>query len=109
MSIEVTNLKFRSVTAGKILAGVTVTFNDVLEVHCTVNDGTNGPFLSFPRSQGKDTKWYNQVFVTDKDLLANINDRVIQSFAAWKEQGSSPAPVAKKTTSAAAEFGKEPF
>lgn len=108
MSIEVTNLKFRSIRSGKLLAGVTVTLNDVLDVQCTVNEGTNGPFLSFPRNQGKDGQWYNQVFVTDKDILANINDRVIQSFAAWKEQ-ASPAIAATKTTPTPASVGKDPF
>jgi hypothetical protein len=50
MPIEITHLEFRPVNikGKKMLAGVTVTFNDVLEIQCVIHDSAIGPFMVQP-------------------------------------------------------------
>ncbi len=63
------------------LAFVDVLVNDSLVIRgLRVCDGKNGKFISFPQDQGKDDKWYDQVYFKDKKIHAVMSDIVLKSY-----------------------------
>ncbi len=51
---------------------------------CRVVDGPKGLFVSLPQKKGKDKdgneKWYNVIYVNDKELYNNIQDEVKEYY-----------------------------
>jgi len=45
-----------------------------------VIEGKRGLFVSMPREQGKDTKWYDSVVVTTKETKADVDRVVFQAY-----------------------------
>ena len=56
----------------------------------TLVDGENGLFLSFPRTKGKDDKYYNSVYSLDKEWKKSLQDACIKKYNECN-QTSQPA------------------
>ncbi len=46
----------------------------------SVVDGSKGLFVSMPRHQGKDGKWYNTVYPTTKELKEQLSQAVLTAY-----------------------------
>lgn len=66
----------------KLKAFVDVSFAGVVIKGFSVVNGSKGLFVSMPRHQGKDGKWYDTVFPTTKELREQLSEAVL---AAYKE------------------------
>lgn len=45
-----------------------------------VVEGRNGLFVSMPRQQGKDTKWYDSVMLLTKETKNEVNRVVLDAY-----------------------------
>ena len=48
----------------------------------SVVEGSNGLFVSMPRHQGKDGKWYDTVHPETKELKQQLSDAVLEAYKA---------------------------
>jgi stage V sporulation protein G len=55
-----------------------------------VVEGKNGLFVSMPRQQGKDTKWYDSVVALTKDTKEEVGRVVLDAYEREVEHGDSP-------------------
>ena len=46
----------------------------------SVVNGSKGLFVSMPRHQGKDGKWYNTVYPITKELKQQLSDVVLEAY-----------------------------
>ena len=46
-----------------------------------VVDGREGLFVSMPREQGKDQKWYDKVRFMEKTIKDHVSDVVLKAYA----------------------------
>lgn len=46
----------------------------------SVVDGSKGLFVSMPRHQGKDGKWYNTVYPTTKELKQQLSEAILEAY-----------------------------
>lgn len=46
----------------------------------TLVEGSHGLFLSFPSKKGKDRKYYNTIYSTDKDFTGQLEDACIKKY-----------------------------
>ena len=46
----------------------------------TLVEGSNGLFLSFPSSKGKNGKYYNSIYSMDKDFTGQLEDACIKKY-----------------------------
>ena len=46
----------------------------------TLVDGSQGLFLSFPSSKGKDGKYYNSIYSMDKEFTGQLEDACIKKY-----------------------------
>jgi len=91
MSVEITNIDFREIKKGKVLAQARVELNDVLELSCLVVEGREGPFLSMPRVKANDGKYYNQAYIKDENNRFDIQDEAIRRFNAFSQGNGADA------------------
>jgi len=47
-----------------------------------VIDGKNGLFVSMPREQGKDGRWYDKIQLLNNDVKTVVENTVIEAYAA---------------------------
>ena len=66
----------------KLKAFVDVSISGVVIKGFGVVEGSRGLFVSMPRHQGKDGKWYNTVYPASKELKDRLSQAVL---AAYKE------------------------
>ena len=66
----------------KLRAFVDVSLDGVVIKGLRIVEGSHGLFLSMPRHQGKDGKWYSTVYPTTKEIQQKLSDLVL---AAYKE------------------------
>lgn len=64
----------------KLKAFVDVSLGGVIVKGLRIVDGSNGLFLSMPRHQGKDGKWYNTVYPVNKDIQKQLSDLVLAAY-----------------------------
>ena len=50
-----------------------------------VVDGKRGLFVSTPRRQGKDGKWYETVQLLDEETRTGLNELILEAYASEKE------------------------
>ena len=50
-----------------------------------VVDGKRGLFVSTPRQQGKDGKWYETVQLLDEETRTGLNELILGAYASEKE------------------------
>jgi len=64
----------------KLKAFVDVSFAGIVVKGFSVVDGSNGLFVSMPRHQGKDGKWYNTVYPATKELKQQLSQAVLTAY-----------------------------
>lgn len=50
-----------------------------------VVDGKRGLFVSMPRQQGKDGKWYETASPLDEETRTSLNELILEAYAAGQE------------------------
>ena len=43
-------------------------------------DGSNGLFVGMPRHRGKDGKWYDTVYLANKEMQKQLSDSVLAAY-----------------------------
>jgi len=67
-------------TDSKLKAFADVSFSGVVVRGFSVVDGKKGLFVSMPRHQGKDGKWYDTVTPTSKELKQQLAEVVLEAY-----------------------------
>lgn len=83
-SLEIKVKRIHRFSDGKSLkAFADITVNDVLLVKgLRVMDGQRGLFVSMPREQAKDKKWYDSVRCLTREIRQEIVARVLEAYKA---------------------------
>jgi stage V sporulation protein G len=77
--IEVARLyKFDNGSALKAFADVII--GEVLVKGVRIIEGNNGLFVTMPKSQGKDGKWYPTVALVDKSMQGELQSIVLEAY-----------------------------
>lgn len=78
--IEVSRLhKFDN---GSLKAFADVIIGEVLVKGVRIIEGNNGLFVTMPKSQGKDGKWYPTVALVDKSMQSELQSIVLEAYQA---------------------------
>ncbi|MBM3246761.1 MAG: septation protein spoVG [Candidatus Omnitrophica bacterium] len=64
----------------KLKAFVDISLAGIVVKGLRVVHGSNGLFVSMPRHQGKDGKWYNTVYPVNKDIQKQLNDLILAAY-----------------------------
>ncbi len=64
----------------KLKAFVDISLDGVIIKGLRVVNGANGLFVSMPRHQGKDGKWYNTVYPATKEMHQQLSDLVLDAY-----------------------------
>ena len=64
----------------KTKAFVDVSLGGVIVKGLKVVSGSKGLFVSMPRHQGKDGRWYNTVYPTTKEIQSQLSDLVLAAY-----------------------------
>ncbi|MDD5156193.1 MAG: SpoVG family protein [Candidatus Omnitrophica bacterium] len=67
----------------KLKAFVDISLGGLIVKGLRIMDGQNGLFVSMPRHQGKDGRWYNTVYPATKEIQQELTHLVL---AAYREQ-----------------------
>lgn len=71
---------FKLDTDSKLKAFADVSFSGIVIKGFSVVNGEKGLFVSMPRHQGKDGKWYNTVTPTTKELKQQLSEVVLEAY-----------------------------
>lgn len=93
--MKVTGFDLRKSTVGSSVAYGRIVIEGVFEVEVSIMNGKNGLFVSWPSKRGKDSRWYPQFKVLDKDLNEKINDQVIYFYEQNIKGLPDPTPPAE--------------
>ena len=74
------NRIFRIDGESKLKAFADVSFCGIVVKGFSVVDGSKGLFVSMPRHQGKDGKWYNTVYPVSKELKEELSDLILTAY-----------------------------
>ncbi len=64
----------------KLKAFADVSFSGIVVKGFSVVNGSKGLFVSMPRQQGKDGKWYDTVSPATKELKQQLSDAVLSAY-----------------------------
>jgi stage V sporulation protein G len=64
----------------KTKAFVDISLGGIVVKGLRIVDGSKGLFVSMPRHQGKDGKWYSTVYPTDKEIQKQLSDLVLTAY-----------------------------
>ena len=64
----------------KLKAFADVSLSGIVVKGFSVVDGSKGLFVSMPRHQGKDGKWYNTVYPSTKELKDQLSEAVLEAY-----------------------------
>ena len=64
----------------KLKAFVDIAVNGVVIKGLRVVDGAKGLFVSMPRHQGKDGKWYDTVYPVTKEKKQQLNEVILAAY-----------------------------
>ena len=67
-------------TDSKLKAFADVSFSGIVVKGFSVVNGEKGLFVSMPRHQGKDGKWYNTVNPSTKELKQQLSEVVLEAY-----------------------------
>ena len=67
-------------TDSKLKAFADVSFSGIVVKGFSVVNGEKGLFVSMPRHQGKDGKWYNTVNPLTKELKQQLSEAVLEAY-----------------------------
>jgi len=71
---------YRIDNESKLKAFADISFSGIVVKGFSVVNGSKGLFVSMPRHQGKDGKWYNTVYPTTKELKQKLSDLVLSAY-----------------------------
>lgn len=71
---------FRIDGESKLKAFADISFSGIVVKGFSVVDGAKGLFVSMPRHQGKDGKWYNTVYPTTKEIKQQLSELVLSAY-----------------------------
>jgi len=77
--IEVARM-YRFDNESSLKAFADVIIGEVLVKGVRVIKGSNGLFVTMPKSQGKDGKWYPTVALVDKSMQAELQSMVLEAY-----------------------------
>ena len=64
----------------KLKAFVDISMAGLIVKGLRIMDGQNGLFVSMPRHQGKDGRWYNTVYPTTKEVQQELTQLVLSAY-----------------------------
>ncbi|MDP2044285.1 MAG: SpoVG family protein [Candidatus Omnitrophota bacterium] len=64
----------------KLKAFADVSFSGIVVKGFSVINGSKGLFVSMPRQQGKDSKWYDTVCPATQELKQQLSDAVLNAY-----------------------------
>ncbi|MBU3958823.1 MAG: SpoVG family protein [Candidatus Omnitrophica bacterium] len=64
----------------KLKAFVDISLGGIVIKGLRIVSGANGLFLGMPRHQGKDGKWYNTVYPTNKEIHQELTELVLAAY-----------------------------
>jgi stage V sporulation protein G len=64
----------------KLKAFVDIALGGIVVKGLKIVNGSNGLFLSMPRHQGKDGKWYSTVYPLTKEIQQKLSDIVLGAY-----------------------------
>lgn len=67
-------------TDSKLKAFADVSFSGIVIKGLSVVNGAKGLFVSMPRHQGKDGKWYDTVYPETKELKQQLSEVVLEAY-----------------------------
>ena len=79
--IEVARL-YRFDNGSSLKAFADVIIGEVLVKGVRILDGDRGLYVSLPKSQGKDGKWYPTVALVDKSMQSELQNVVLEAYQA---------------------------
>ena len=72
---------FRLPEAGSLKAFADISVNDALVIRgVRIIEGKKGIFVSMPKEQGKDNKWYDQVTCLNADVFDALSQTVMAHY-----------------------------
>lgn len=77
--IEVTRM-YRMDNGSNLKAFADVIIGDVLVKGVRVVEGDRGLYVSLPKSQGKEGKWYPTVTLVDKSMQGELQSIVLEAY-----------------------------
>jgi len=78
-AIQVSRI-YRFEGESKLKAFADVSLAGIVIKGFSVVDGSNGLFVSMPRHQSKDGKWYNTVWPSTKELKQKLSEAVLTAY-----------------------------
>jgi stage V sporulation protein G len=79
--IEVARL-YRFDNGSSLKAFADVVIGEVLVKGVRIIEGQRGLFVTMPKSQGKDGKWYPTVALVDKSMQSELQSIVLEAYSA---------------------------
>jgi stage V sporulation protein G len=64
----------------KLKAFVDISLGGLVVKGLRIVEGQNGLFVSMPRHQGKDGRWYNTVYPTTKEVQKELTQLVLSAY-----------------------------
>lgn len=64
----------------KLKAFVDISLGGIVIKGLRIVDGSKGLFLSMPKHQGKDGKWYSTVYPVNKEVQQELTQIVMQAY-----------------------------
>lgn len=71
---------FKLDSDSKLKAFADVSFSGIVIKGFSVVNGEKGLFVSMPRHQGKDGKWYDTVYPETKELKQQLSEVVLEAY-----------------------------
>ena len=71
---------YRVENDSKLKAFIDLSLSGIVVKGFSVVNGSKGLFVSMPRQQGKDGKWYNTVYPATKELKQQVCDLVLEAY-----------------------------
>jgi len=71
---------YRVDSDSKLKAFIDLSFSGIVVKGFSVVNGSKGLFVSMPRHQGKDGKWYDTVYPATKELKQQLSDLVLEAY-----------------------------
>ena len=91
--MKISNVQVYPINVNNLVANVSICFDDVLVVRCKLIEGKNGMFVSFPNHSYTDkgaTKYADDVYIMDKEFVADVTDAVIAEYEKTTEVEEKP-------------------
>lgn len=72
-------------SASSLKAFVDISINDILLIKgFRILEGSRGLFVSMPKDQGKDKKWYDTVKFLSRESRADVSQKIMEEYEKLK-------------------------